>query len=360
MAVWKSENSMLTQVGVEILNKIKSGAGAITVTRVVASSNRVPDSALYQQKVLGGVQKDLVISKVIIAEGGSEISSTITNTGYTESFELHQIGIFVTHPDYTGEQLYHISQCEDEGHDLIPAEFESQVSLGYSIFLEHGNSDSINLTVDPTGMVRVLDFNQHLNDATNPHKVTATQVGLGNVPNVATNDQTPTYTEASSFSKLTSGETLSVAFGKIAKAIAYLKGLSDGDYGVPNAQRLGGKYPSEYATTASYNYKMYNDVADTDIALTASTATPAQVWSKLPSSSMLIVKSSYITATGWNFPVEGILTVFKFSSSSGYAHLEATHAPASRYYMILNASNKLDGVWRSMTDNTLVVPASLE
>ena len=59
----------------------------------------------------------------------------------------------------------------------------------------------------------------HLTSVTNPHSVTATQVGLGSVPNVATNDQTPTYTEASSNTALSSGEKLSVAFGKIAKAI---------------------------------------------------------------------------------------------------------------------------------------------
>lgn len=47
-------------------------------------------------------------------------------------------------------------------------------------------------------------------------------VGLGNVPNVATNDQTPTYTAASSLTALSSGEKLSVAFGKIAKAISSL------------------------------------------------------------------------------------------------------------------------------------------
>ena len=50
---------------------------------------------------------------------------------------------------------------------------------------------------------------------TNPHGTTKSDVGLGNVPNVATNDQTPTYTEASSLAKLTSGEKLSVAFGNI-------------------------------------------------------------------------------------------------------------------------------------------------
>ena len=56
--------------------------------------------------------------------------------------------------------------------------------------------------------------------ASNPHKITASTVGLGNVPNVATNDQTPTYSEASTLTNLASGEKLSVAFGKIKKAIS--------------------------------------------------------------------------------------------------------------------------------------------
>ena len=50
--------------------------------------------------------------------------------------------------------------------------------------------------------------------------VTKSQVGLGNVPNVATNDQTPTYTTASSLAKLSSGEKMSVAMGKMAKSVS--------------------------------------------------------------------------------------------------------------------------------------------
>lgn len=63
------------------------------------------------------------------------------------------------------------------------------------------------------------DLTGHTTLTNNPHNVTASQVGLGNVPNVATNDQTPTYTENTSVTALTSGEKLTVAFGKIAKAI---------------------------------------------------------------------------------------------------------------------------------------------
>ena len=66
------------------------------------------------------------------------------------------------------------------------------------------------------------NLSSHTGNKSNPHGVTKAQVGLGNVPNVATNDQTPTYTVASEDTALTSGEKLSVAFGKIAKAISSL------------------------------------------------------------------------------------------------------------------------------------------
>ena len=63
---------------------------------------------------------------------------------------------------------------------------------------------------------------EHPSDINNPHQTTAAQVGLGNVPNVATNDQTPTYTVAAANGALSSGEKLSVAFSKIARAISSL------------------------------------------------------------------------------------------------------------------------------------------
>lgn len=53
----------------------------------------------------------------------------------------------------------------------------------------------------------------------NPHGVTKGDVGLENVPNVTTNDQTPTFTVADNDTALQSGEKLSVSLGKIAKAI---------------------------------------------------------------------------------------------------------------------------------------------
>ena len=65
----------------------------------------------------------------------------------------------------------------------------------------------------------------------NPHKVTKSDVGLSNVPNVATNDQTPTFTKADSRDLPISGETLSTLFGKILKWFSDLKSVAfSGDY----------------------------------------------------------------------------------------------------------------------------------
>lgn len=63
------------------------------------------------------------------------------------------------------------------------------------------------------------NLDKHTASKENPHAVTKSQVGLGNVPNVSTNDQTPTYTAATTLATLASGEKLSVSMGKIMKAI---------------------------------------------------------------------------------------------------------------------------------------------
>ena len=173
MAIWKSENSLLTQMGVEILNKVKAGVGSITVTRVVAGSGRVSSSQLFQQTALSGTTKPMVITSREVVSSGSEISTYITNQDFTEPFNINQIGVFVTHPDYAGEVLYHISQCEAEGYDVIPPLDETPANFGYNLFLEHGNSSSISLTVDPQGAVSIERFSNFTEKIVPHHLVSA-------------------------------------------------------------------------------------------------------------------------------------------------------------------------------------------
>lgn len=88
--------------------------------------------------------------------------------------------------------------------------------------------------------------NTHVANKSNPHGVTKEQLGLGNVPNVSTNNQTPTYTVPSTLAALVSGEVLSTAFGKLAKAVSDLishLGNRNNPHGVTKAQIGLGNVP---------------------------------------------------------------------------------------------------------------------
>ena len=114
-------------------------------------------------------------------------------------------------------------------------------------------ADGLAANYDTAGAAATVQGNldAHTDNTANPHGVTKAQVGLGNVPNVATNDQTPTYSQASAIANLTSGEKLSVAFGKIMKAIADFithKNNTNNPHGVTAAQ--AGADPSGTASSA--------------------------------------------------------------------------------------------------------------
>lgn len=104
-------------------------------------------------------------------------------------------------------------------------------TIPFQISVQKNPCDKRKIEIEKQSIIDwlILHFNQlknnlnsHLSDFSNPHKVTKEQVDLGNVPNVTTNEQTPTYEKEEELSELESGETLSKAFGKISVAIANL------------------------------------------------------------------------------------------------------------------------------------------
>lgn len=86
--------------------------------------------------------------------------------------------------------------------------------------------------------------------------ITKDNIGLGNVPNVTTDDQTPTYTQATTRENIASGEKLSIAFGKIKKWFADLQTVAfTGSYNnlkdipsIPEATAVKGDSENTYRT----------------------------------------------------------------------------------------------------------------
>ena len=102
-------------------------------------------------------------------------------------------------------------------------------------------------------------LNVHITDTSNPHGVTAEQIGLDKVPNVATNDQTPTFTEAATRVNITSGETLSTLFGKIKKFFTDLKTVAfTGSYSDLSNKPTSMQNPNSLTLTMNGSATSYN------------------------------------------------------------------------------------------------------
>ena len=110
-----------------------------------------------------------------------------------------------------GDAVFRVSQSEDSGttfHSLLEVRDDATGYLG---------SGKIYTTNNKPGKA---------------------DVGLGSVPNVTTNNQTPTFTSAAALAGLTSGETLSVSLGKTAKAISdYITHQSDNSKHVTTTEK---------------------------------------------------------------------------------------------------------------------------
>lgn len=128
---------------------------------------------------------------------------------------------------------------------------------------------------DQTDFYNVEDFNENMEimdlaihehgaEKNNPHEVTKDQVGLSNVPNVATNDQTPTYGIASVRENLSSGEKLSTAFGKIRRWFADLKPVAfSGSYhDLNNKPVIPTKLPADGGNADMVDGKHFQDIKE--------------------------------------------------------------------------------------------------
>ena len=160
------------------------------------------------------------------------------------------------------------------------------------------------------------------------HSHTASQVGLGDVPNVATNDQTPTYTVASSNAELTSGEKLSAAFGKIAKAIkSFIEHLADTTSHITSTERTtwNGKANASHGNhvpttqTASNKVFLRNDN-------TWQTVTPANIGAAPTTHNHT---KSQITDFPTSLPASDVPAWAKESSKPSYTWNEITSKPTS-------------------------------
>lgn len=220
----KFREVVITKLGLALITATQSG-GTIEFTGLkIGNGIYSGTEVLEDMTALKSVQKTFGISGITRNNAVVKIRSVVSNEDVTEGYYITEIGLFAKDSNGT-EILYAIFIAESDKADYFPPYEEFPQNMTLEIYISAaGVDESVTFTASIIEGIyaTVEDLEAHKKNVTNPHSVTKSQVGLGNVPNVATNDQTPTYTAASSNTALTSGEKLSVAFGKIAKAISSL------------------------------------------------------------------------------------------------------------------------------------------
>lgn len=173
---------------------------------------------------LGNPLKTLTITKITVNSNNATLETSFNNSDVEAGFRLKEVGIFAQNQDDATEEILYAYGTEPEATaDYIAASSGSilETQLEFSIFV--GNAENISAIINESlAYATKAAFEAHVGNKENPHGVTKAQVGLGNVPNVATNDQTPTYSEAATLTALSAGEKMSVAFGKLKKAVSSL------------------------------------------------------------------------------------------------------------------------------------------
>lgn len=160
MATWNSDNIILTKLGEQVLSKVQSGVGKLTVSRIVSGAGHVSHAQLYTQTQITDIKQEMSVVNYTTNEQQSVIRANLTNTGLEEAYDLYQIGIYVMHPDFTDEVLYLIAQCDSPDH--IPLPGDNPVTLSYDLVMAHFGTKEVTINVSEAGNVDITTFNEFI------------------------------------------------------------------------------------------------------------------------------------------------------------------------------------------------------
>lgn len=152
MNIWN--NTILTEKGLALMSKLTQGT-SLEITRAVTGAGFVTPGMLVKETDVTVKKQELTFRPVAYpATGKCAITVSLTNEGLDKGYTATQVGLFAMDPD-EGEILLIISQSTDaDTGTIVPSESEmSGYSADWTFYLQYGQADSVNVTVDPSNTV---------------------------------------------------------------------------------------------------------------------------------------------------------------------------------------------------------------
>lgn len=211
----------LTNAGLNVLLRALAGDRIVfTKAQIGNGEAQAPATA----EALSNPLLELPIQAIEVSATNATLQTKFNNNTVEAGFRHTETGIWVQNQDdETAEVLYAYGTQPEATADYISASGDSILETQMDFLVFVGESTNISAAISESLVyASAADLKEHVDCKENPHEVTKKQVGLENVPNVATNDQTPTYDIPDTLTALTSNEKLGTAMGKLARAVLNL------------------------------------------------------------------------------------------------------------------------------------------
>lgn len=155
-------NAIMTNKGVALLSKLTQG-NTLKITSAKTGAGTVSTSLLASQTNVTTPKQTLAIQSVgYPQEGKCAISVDLTNDDVSASYTVTQVGIFAQDPD-EGEVLFCITQADSgEGTTIPSATVMPGYNAQWTFYLQYGQADSVEVTVDPANTVTQAGMEQYV------------------------------------------------------------------------------------------------------------------------------------------------------------------------------------------------------
>lgn len=216
-------NLQLTNDGINAVLRAVHDESVITFTAVKLGDGAAPARIDTLTDMVNTVMS-LGITSITVTDSLAKINFLFNNAGISNNFYLREIGIFAT-LDEGDPFLYAYANAGSTAAYVKKYSSDTNIAFNYTVAVAIGNAEHVTAIIsEAVGYVTNETFEDHTHDYNNPHQVTKSQVGLGNVPNLAPSDMTVTYTKPNTLTTPASGSKLSVFMGALAKAIDTIRG----------------------------------------------------------------------------------------------------------------------------------------
>lgn len=206
----------LTDRGKSLLMRAIAGE-AITFTRFKVGSGTLPAGTT------GDSLNDLITPTLAFSitdmddtqEGLITLTGEFDNENVTEDFPWREMGIFA-HGEDNEEILY--AYANDGANASVVRRLNTDVLTIQTItmIIAVGEAQNVTAVYSPHRQyASASDLTDHTNNHSNPHAVTKSQVGLGNVKNLAPDDMYVNFSATSSEQNIASGMPFTILFARV-------------------------------------------------------------------------------------------------------------------------------------------------